>query len=305
MAARLVDRSRAAWRSLLVFALVGGAVGAGASFLIAPVFESEAAFQAETQSSLQLPGSLAGLASQLGSLPIGGTVNAQFFADILPADAVLRRVTADSFPWKGRMAPLAVIYGVDDDQPAPMQEYITVNRLRRSLTVSVNTRTNMVRFSVEAPTPELARALAEGVLRAINEVNVTLRQTRAGAEQTFTAARAEDARKDLARSEEALTRFYQRNRSITGSPALVTEEGRLRRAVEMSQTIYTQLRLQQEQAAVQAVRNTPAISIVDPPIEPVRKSKPKRKMAALFGMFVGLCLGGLRLVLDPTFRNAA
>ncbi len=298
LANRLVDRGRARWKTLAAFALVGGVAGGAGSFLIDPMYQSEAAFQAETQSALQLPGGLAGLASQLGGLPLGGTVNAQFFADILPSDAVLRRVISDTFPWNDRTATLAEIYRVDG-KPAEMREYLTVNRLRRAIGSTVNTRTNMVRFSVEAPSPELAQALAKEILLALNEVNIELRQARANAEQAFNAERAEESRKDLASAEGALTHFYQRNRSITGSPALSTEERRLLRAVDMSQQIYTQLRLQQEQAAVQAVRNTPAISIVDPPIRPVRKSRPKRKVAVLFGLFVGLCLGGLKLVLEP------
>lgn len=299
LANRIVDRSRARWKTLLVFALVGGAAAVAGSFLIRPMYESEAAFQAETQSGFQLPGSLAGLASQLGNIPLGGggTVNAQFFADILPSDAVLRRVTSDTFSWKGGRATLDQIYGYEH-KPSPMKEYVTVNKLRRSLRSSVNSRTNMVRFTVEAPSAELARALADGIIGALNEVNIELRQARASAEQSFTSARAEETRKDLANAEEALTRFYQRNRSIQGAPALATEEKRLVRNVDMIQQIYTQLRLQQEQAAVNAVRNTPAISVVDPPLAPVRKSRPKRRVAALVGIFAGLCLGGLRLVLE-------
>jgi uncharacterized protein involved in exopolysaccharide biosynthesis len=282
---------------LALFALAGGVAGAAASYLVRPIFESSGAFQAEPTPSSQLPGSLAGLASQLGGIPLGGTVNAQFFADIMPSDAVLRRVIADTFPWRGGRATLHQIYEVDD-KPAPLRDYITANRVRRSLS------TNMVRFSVEAPAPDLARAVADAILAALNEVNIELRQARAGAEQAFSAERAEAARRDLAGAEAALTLFYQRNRSITAAPALTTEERRLVRNVDMAQQIYTQLRLQQEQAAVQAVRNTPAISVVDPPMEPVRKSKPKRKMAALLGMFAGLCLGGLRLVLEPDRRFA-
>ena len=299
LANRLIERSRIRWMSLVVFAFVGGVAGAAASYLVTPMFESSAAFQAEPTNNFQLQGSLAGLASQLGGLPLGGgTVNAQFFADILPSDAVLRRVISDTFAWKGRNATLHEIYGVDD-KLSPLKDYLAVNRLRRAITSSVNVRTNMVRFTVEAPAPDLARALAEDLLLALNEVNIELRQARASAEQTFTAARAEAARDALAEAEAAVTRFKQRNRSISGAPALATEERRLERNVDMAQQIYTQLRLQQEQAAVQAVRNTPAISIVDPPMEPVRKSRPKRKVAMLLGMFAGLCLGALRLVLEP------
>lgn len=295
---RLIDRGRKRWKSLAVFALVGGVVGVAASFLVTPTFESSAAFQAEPTSNYQLQGSLAGLASQLGGLPLGGgTVNAQFFADILPSDAVLSRVITDTFPYKGQPATLEQVYRVSG-KPSPLKEYILANRVRRSISSTVNTRTNMVRFSVEAPAADLAKALAEDLVSALNEVNIELRQARASAEQSFTSERAEASRRELAGAEEALTRFYQRNRSITGAPALTTEERRLVRNVDMAQQVYTQLRIQQEQAAVQAVRNTPAISIVDPPMLPVRKSKPKRKVAGLLGMFAGLCLGGLRLLLE-------
>lgn len=304
VASRLVERGRVQWKSLVALALAGGVAGAATSFLITPMFESSAAFQAEPTSNYQLQGSLAGLASQLGGLPLGGgTVNAQFFADILPSDAVLRRVISDTFPWKGGSATLDQIYGLSD-KPAPLRDYLTINRIRRSLQSTVNNRTNMVRFTVEAPAPDLARALADDVLAALNEVNIELRQARASAEQSFTAERAEAARMDLSAAEAALTRFYQRNRSITGAPALATEERRLIRNVDMAQQIYTQLRLQQEQAAVQSVRNTPAISVVDPAIQPVRKSRPKRKIAALLGMFVGICLGTLRLALIPDRPSA-
>jgi uncharacterized protein involved in exopolysaccharide biosynthesis len=288
----------------VALALVGGVVGAAASFLVTPMFESTAAFQAEPTSNYQLQGSLAGLASQLGGLPLGGgTVNAQFFADILASDALLRRVISDTFPWKGGSATLDQVYGLSE-KPAPLREYLTINRIRRSLRSTVNARTNMVRFTVEAPAPDLARALAEDIMATLNEINIELRQARASAEQSFTAERAEVARKDLAAAEAAVTRFYQRNRSITGAPALTTEERRLVRNVDMAQQIYTQLRLQQEQAAVQAVRNTPAISVVDPPMQPVRKSRPKRKVAVLLGMFAGICLGALRLALEPDRLSA-
>ena len=296
---RLIDRGRIHWKSLVLFALAGGVVGVAASFLVTPTFESSAAFQAEPTSNYQLQGSLAGLASQLGGLPLGSsTVNAQFFADILPSDAVLGRVITDTFPYKGERATLEQVYD-QTDKPSPLKEYILANRLRRSISSTVNSRTNMVRFTVEAPAADLAKALAEDIVTALNEVNIELRQVRASAEQSFTAERAEASRRELTGAEGALTRFYQRNRSIIGAPALATEERRLMRNVDMAQQVYTQLRIQQEQAAVQAVRNTPAISVVDPPMLPVRKNKPKRKVAGLLGMFAGLCLGGLRLVLEP------
>jgi uncharacterized protein involved in exopolysaccharide biosynthesis len=67
----------------------------------------------------------------------------------------------------------------------------------------------------------------------------------------------------------------------------------------MAQQVYVQLRLQEEQAAVQAVRTTPAISVIDPPIEPVKPSWPRKKLAIAAGFACGLLLGLARLSLLP------
>jgi uncharacterized protein involved in exopolysaccharide biosynthesis len=75
------------------------------------------------------------------------------------------------------------------------------------------------------------------------------------------------------------------------------QESKLKRAVDMAQQVYVQLRLQEEQAAVQEVRNTPAISVIDPPLVPVKRTWPKRRMAVLLGMIVGLAVAGARFLL--------
>lgn len=293
---RLLEVARAHWRMFALFGLVGGGAGAVTAFLQPSYFESGAAFQAETSQPTQLTGALAGLASQIGNLPLGSQNSGQFFSDLLTTDAVLRRVARASFPWRGVTASLATIYGFGD-LPETLRDYNTVRKLRTAVRTDLNLRTGVVRFSVEARTPELAAALAETTLAALNAANIDLRQTRAAAERQFTSGRADAARQELDSTERALAAFYQQNRVITGSPLLQMQEAKLKRAVDMAQQVYVQLRLQEEQAAVQEVRNTPAISVIDPPSVPVRRSRPHRRVVALLGMAVGLLIAGVRLLL--------
>jgi len=274
---------------------LGGVVGGGTALLLPSYYQSGAAFQAETTSPTQISGALAGLASQIGNLQLGTQTSAQFFGDLLTTDAVLRRLIQERFPWQGQVASLAQIYGLAD-QSEGLRDFNTVRKLRKALGVDVNIRTGVVHFSVEARTPELAQALAESTLAALNAANVDLRQARAAAERTFTSERADHARDDLHAAEQALADFYERNRSITGSPALQLQEGQLKRQVDMAQQVYVQLRLQEEQAAVQEVRNTPAISVIDPPLAPVKRSWPKRRLAVLLGLFAGGTIAVVRIV---------
>ena len=69
------------------------------------------------------------------------------------------------------------------------------------------------------------------------------------------------------------------------------QEAKLKRSVDMAQQVYIQLRLQEEQAAVQEVRTTPAISVIDPPSLPVKRSRPKRSLAVALGLLAGFLIG--------------
>src|SRR5207248_2280249 len=130
------------------------------------------------------------------AIPVGSQNTAQFFADLMTTDAVLRRVARATFPWEGSQAPMSAVYHLDH-QPQALREYNTVRKLRNAIGVSVNARTGVVRFTVEAWTPQLAAAIAETTLVALNAANIDLRQTRAAAERQFTSSRANAARQEL------------------------------------------------------------------------------------------------------------
>lgn len=290
----LLLRLRRGWKSVTLFAVLGAVAGAVAALLLPSYYQSGAAFEAEAPAMPQLTGALAGLASQLGGLQLGGgQANPQLFGDLITMDAVVRRVAQAKFPWKGDHVPLANIYGFENEPPVK-RDYHTAERLKHALGTDVNIRTGVVRFNVEARTPELALALADTTLAVLNEANIRLRQSRASAEEQFSSARAAEAQKELADAEHALSLFYEHNR-VTTAPALQLEEGRLRRQVDMAQDLYTQLRLQAAQAGMQAVRSTPAISVLDPPVLPARRSRPNRRLAVIMGLLIGAAMGVARL----------
>ena len=294
----LAQRARRHWPSLTALSLVGATTAGILAFVLPTYYTATAAFQAEPSAGAPLSSSLAGLAAQFGAIQLPGQSNPQLFADILTTDVVLRRVARATYPWSTGTAGLAVVYGYDRESPA-WRDYHTVRKLRRAISIDVNVRTSVVSFAVEARTPELAVALVDTALVALDEANIALRRARAAAEQSFTADRAEHARQELADAEANLAGFYERNRTIASSPSLQIEEGRLRRSVDVAQQVFVQLRLQEEQAAVQAVRNTPAITVIDPAVQPVKPSWPRKKLAIAAGFLCGLLLGIARLTLLP------
>ncbi len=295
---QLWREARANWRFVLTLALVGAASGTVAALLLPSRYEAKAAFQAENPPN-QLPvggGGLAGLlGSQLGALGVGGSQSTpQLLASLLTTDAVLRHVVNATFPWKGQSMSLAAIYGFDHNR-AELRDFFAIRKVRHALTTDLDLRTGVVRFRIEGWTPELALAMAETTLAALNDANIALRKQRASAERAFTAQRSADARLALAVAESSLAAFYQRNRNLTTSPTLQMEEANLRRSVDIAQQLFVQLRLQEEQAALQELRNTPSIGVIDPPVLPAQRSWPKRRLTVALGLLIGLAVAFARL----------
>jgi uncharacterized protein involved in exopolysaccharide biosynthesis len=295
---QLWREARASWRLVVTLALAGAAGGTAAALLLPSRYEAKAAFQAENPPS-QVPLGGAGIAgllgSQLGALGLGGSQSTpQLLASLLTTDAVLRHVVNATFPWKGQSMSLAAIYGLDHNR-AELRDFLAVAKLRRALSTDLDLRTGVVHFSIEGWTPELALAMAETTLAALNDANIALRKQRASAERAFTAQRSADARLALAVAESSLAAFYQRNRNLTTSPTLQMEEASRRRSVDIAQQLFVQLRLQEEQAALQELRNTPSIGVIDPPVLPARRSWPKRGLTVALGLLIGLAVAFAKL----------
>lgn len=240
---------------------------------------------------------LGGLAAQFGvNLPnMGSGESPQFYADLLRSTHLLSQVVDTRYTAgatdggeESRTGNLVELYEIEAETPRLRHE-AAVERLRNDVTVETVDQTGVVRLSVTAPWPDLAQQVADRLIELVQKFNVEQRQTRAEEERRFLEERVSRARQDLLAAEDSLERFLQRNRRYQDSPPLRFAHDRLQRRVSLQQQVYTSLAQSFEEAKIQAVRNTPVITVVQPPRLPAR---PDSRNLAAHGV-LGLLLGGL------------
>ncbi len=232
--------------------VVGGVAGGVTARVRTPVYRSEMAFRAQQGREVQGQARTA----------------AQFLGDLLMSDTVLRRVASSAPPGDGRLS---------------------VDALRRAIKMDVNLRTGIVRFTVDASTPQLAQALAERTLADLGEANIALRQTRAQQQRAFIAQRTAHALEELQAAEQAL-------RASRGRDAV--REDRLTLAVHVAQQIYVQLRVAEELAVAREARDAPTIEVIESPRLPARPDRPRLRFAVLLGLLIGASLALVRFALE-------
>lgn len=294
----------ARWRTLgLTFGTA--AIAAVVSFIVPQWYESGATLVVDTGQQMNLGGGsgLLGIAAQFGFGVGSGSTNPLFYESLLESRSLLERVTTASFPLgeHGEMRTLEQ-YWAHTDHPSPRQHFSAIKKLAHHMETSANPRIQQVSFKVAGPSKVVAKLMADTMLAGINDLVVTIRRKHASAEREFLEGRFQALGDSLRAREDVLRQFYERNRNLT-SPELVFEEARLRRETERVQSVYAQLGSQLEQARIQEVRDTPTLTVVDAPVEPVRRSSPVRRVWTLTAAILGAALALLFAMADAAAQQ--
>ncbi len=274
------------------------------AFLLVTGFDyvAESSFRPESSEQAR-SGQISSLAAQFGmSLGAGQGDNVEFYQQLLRARHLLRaaaetdyafQVGASTDSLRGTLADLLDVEG--DTEEARIRN--AALELRESLAVEANTQSNVVTVRTTMPWPDLAVLVNRRLLDLVNDFNLRNRQSRAAAEREFVAARLEQVRGELLSAESELQRFYEANRRYEQSPELRFEAARLQRIVDLRQQVYTSLAVAAEEARINEVRNTPLITVIDPPEGFVRRTGSYVRIGAvalIFGLLLGVFLGLVR-----------
>lgn len=266
-------------------------------------YTAVASFTPQTGQSMP-PSGLASLAGQFGvSIPGDEPAQSpQFYADLLTSREILDALADDTFSIadtlgfspRGRIrAPLADIQGIDSEETAPRVRRQKVIEWLQDDAISVSTdrETTVVQLSVSTSWPDLSQQVSVRLLDLVNQFNLKTRQSKAASERRFIERRMDDAREELRTAEDDLETFLRNNRQFRNSPELVFQRDRLQRQVTMRQELYTSLAQSYEQARIDEVRNTPVITVVERPQEPVLADSRRLVLMVLVGVAFGVMVG--------------
>jgi len=284
--------------------MVGVPLGLAALAVLAatirgPKYEAESLIQAQERQSSMVPG-VAGLAAQFG-INVGalgqGTDRLEFYPRLLRSEELLREAVLTEYSFstrglgalggdtlRGNLLDLLELSG--PTEAARIRK--GVRALARSITTRVDPISGTFTLVVRQPWPQLAEKVNRRLLDLVNQFNLQKRQSQAAAEARFIEGRLAEARQEVNQAERELAAFLAANRLYQGDPQLVFEFDRLGRRVTLQNQLYGSLAQAYDQARIDAVRNTPVITVVAPPEATGRKATGRLLYAAL-----GFAVGGL------------
>ena len=249
----------------------------------------------------------------LSALTGGGaspSASPQFYADLLTSASLMHEIVTTKYdapadgpyegvPFSGTIVEYFKPTGLDaiDPRVESVMKKFTGNNVVTSRSTA---RLESCRFEeVRTKNRLLSGMVAAADARSRElEFNLKRRQSQAGAERDFDAKRAAAALDSLRAAESAISDFRTTNIDFSHSPALATREAQMERRVTLAQQIYTTIAQRFEIANVEAVRNTPVVTVLDAP-EGMVEARPRYTVAYTLGSF----LAGLLLAVALALRR--
>lgn len=239
-------------------------------------------------------GQLAGLAAQLGLDAASGNNSESpfFYVELFRTREVLSRVVAGRFDDGEESGDYAKFLGITATDSAIRTDK-AIKALEKRLNVQADRRSGIVTIEVTEKNPRITFQLAAALLTEIARYNRESRQSRAASERRFVESRVAAARKEVSISEHSLQNFLTKNREYRSSLELTFQYDRLQRSVAQHASVVSSLAQNFEQSRIDEVRDTPVISVVQPPRLPARADPRGWFRALVGGSFGGLAFAVL------------
>ncbi len=145
-------------------------------------------------------------------------------------------------------------------------------------------------IEVTASEPLFTKQLADEVLKELESLNRYFKSETVNEKTKFIQDRISSVKADLETSENKLQKFNEQNRQIS-SPALLLEQERLERNVEIQKGIFLTLKQQLELAKIEEVQEVSVVKVLDFPQVPLYRSNKKLKIKFVLSIIMGLGLG--------------
>ena len=162
--------------------------------------------------------------------------------------------------------------------------------LFEAFSLNLNQKEGYVQLSTTMRNPYLAAQITLKAQQLLQQYLTEFKLQKVRANLEFVEGSYQEARQNFETKQEELARFRDANVNLTSAMARTREE-KLQSEYTLLLGVYTELAKQKEQAKIAVTETTPILTVIEPVVVPVEKSKPSRARMLIIYTFLGLIVG--------------
>lgn len=188
-------------------------------------------------------------------------------------------------------------------QSLTAKERDVIKIIEENLSLSINTKDGFASLSANMPEPLAAAELAQKGQELLQKYITEFKVEKVSSNLSFVERSFDEAQKNFEQKQAELARFRDANKSFSSAIAR-TQEEKLSSEYNLFLGIYTELAKQKEQAKISVTETTPILTVIEPVVVPIEKSKPSRAIMLIVFSFLGFILGvGIVFVIQYLEEN--
>jgi uncharacterized protein involved in exopolysaccharide biosynthesis len=298
--------------AILVFIFIAG-ITIAIALLSTRFYKTDAKIIYQTSGGSQNSG-LSALAALAGVSASKGDDPSAYLQDIILSNNMLQSILAEkwkvskAFPDTLTPVDLQTLWKIKPDTTKENWQiklkYVMLATLKKGkyIVFSQDKKSGVITLSTEFEDPQVSFDVNNFIYNQLNDILKNKMHFKASENRKFTEERLAEVKDNLKEAEESLRRFRQRNR-LRVDPADELEDARLQRDVLLNQEIMIQLQKQYEIAKIDEARDMPVLDIIDTPMKPIEKSKPKRRIIIMAGGVAAVFFAILLAILYDVFLD--
>ncbi len=219
--------------------------------------------------------------------------SAKMFPEIIKSRTLAKNLLGEKFyssTYKDTLTLSAILGG--GVEPEKQESLKKINGLVKAVSSSIQVfkprASEIQTLVVKSKEPKLAVSIALRIVDFVNELQRKFQNNNIKEKKIFINNRTSDVTINLERAEEKLKIFRESNRAIISSPALMLEQTRLVREVELQTELYITLKSQLELVKIEESGRLNSVEILDYPEIPFLKSSPNKKFRVSMALILSL-----------------
>ena len=264
-------------KRIVLWSFIAAAVTLGVNLLLPNYYRATATLLPETEKSkLSALGQFADIA-QLAGVNVPGSEIARLYPTIVNSETVLRPVIERGYRTERYADSVNLVQYFDYNEGSAEKDMAAaLKKLRGLLTPSFDNKTSVVNLTLDMREPGLSADVLNAIIVELDSFMRSKRVTSASEQVRWIDVRMRQVQQELRSAEETLKDFRERNRRVADSPDLLLQQSRLMRNVEVSSTVFVELKKQFELAKLEEIKNITIVNVLDPARPPVKKDTPHR-----------------------------
>lgn len=187
-------------------------------------------------------------------------------------------------------------------QSLSKDEKIVSEMLDKIVSLNVNDKDGYVQLSASLPEPLAVAQLAQQAQKLLQQYITRFKIEKVQSNLEFVQNQYNKAKERYEQKQGDLAKFRDSNKGFVSAVAK-TQEDMLTNEYNLAYNVYSELAKQLEQAEIAVNETTPILTVVEPVVVPVERSKPKRGLICVLFTFLGAFVGVGTVLALPFLAN--